>query len=62
MEIDLRNRSETNFGSIVGKRVGILGSGVGKGMLVPSGITNVGRGIDKESNCVGVDSAGGVAV
>jgi len=33
---------------MVGIRVGILGSGVGKGMLVPSGITKVG-GEDRPS-------------
>jgi hypothetical protein len=44
MEIALRNKSGTWFGSIVGIRVGILGFGVGKGMFVPSGIVNVGGG------------------
>ena len=41
--MDLRNRSAANFGSMVGSKVGILRSGVGKGILVPSGIAKVGK-------------------
>lgn len=62
MEIDLLNSSGANSGSIVGRRVGILGFGVGNGIFVPSGNTCVGNGIDKGSNCVGVDSRGMVGV
>lgn len=62
MEISLRKRSATDLGSIVGIRVGILGLGVGSGMLVPSGNTVVGNGIDETSDCVGVDTIKGVTV
>jgi len=63
MEIALRNKSGTRFGSIVGMSVGILGFGVGKGILVPSGVTNenVGRA-GKSLFCAGVDSIVAVAL
>ena len=60
--MDWRSSPRTRVGSIVGKRVGIFGFGVGKGIFVPSGIEIVGNGTDKGSNCVGVDSMGIVAV
>ena len=41
--MDSRNCLDTNLGSMVGRSVGILGSGVGKGILVPSGIAKVGK-------------------